>query len=308
MHIFVETFKPHGYVHTLTEPGIDERVCAECKQLPAHGTKLKHCSVCFCVSYCNAACQKANWPNHKNVCKLAKAKGFGDNKRPQNLLLDYQEHHTWYRSIPGLHTRVMRLAWVFRKQSPIIMIFTHDDPSEPVIEVVSRPNWEALAQRGFFDAAAAPGVFFDRECVNNDESFFCMCILHHEESQHNPMGASSSLMELQFDPKVMKQALCNALTIEEARDIMADLEDHAATVRNVDAEFMRSSRSLFDDVARIISSRRIGHRVRLTGLQNSRHLNGKEALVVRRDPNKVFDRVIVRFDDGREVSIGMGHR
>jgi len=115
-------------------------------------------------------------------------------------------------------------------------------------------------------------------------------------------------MELQFDPKVMKQALCNALTIEEARDIMADLEDHAATVKNVDAEFMRSSRSLFDDVARIISSRRIGHRVRLTGLQNSRHLNGKEALVVRRDPNKVFDRVIVRFDDGREVSIGMGHR
>jgi len=57
------------------------------KQLPAYGTKLTHCNVCFCVSYCNAACQKANWPNHKNVCQLAQAKGFGANKR-QTMLLD----------------------------------------------------------------------------------------------------------------------------------------------------------------------------------------------------------------------------
>jgi hypothetical protein len=49
------------------------------------------------------------------------------------------------------------------------MISTHDDPTEPVIEVLSRPNWEALAQRGLF--AVAPGLFFDRECFNNDESF-----------------------------------------------------------------------------------------------------------------------------------------
>jgi hypothetical protein len=306
MPLFVETFKPHG-VETLTEPGNErEAVCAECKQVPAHGTKLKHCSVCFCVSYCSAACQRANWPSHKNVCQLAKAKGFGADKR-QTMLLDNQEHCKWYWSILGLHSKVMRLAWIFRKQSPIITVITHDDPTEPVIEVLSRPDWEALAQRGLFDKAVTPGVFFDRECFNNDESFFCVCILHHKKFQHNPMGASSSLMEYPFVPSFITNALRYALTMEEALNIMADLEDYAATVKDVDAELMRKSRVLFDGVARFISSIRIGHRVCLTGLQNSRHLNGKEVLVVGRDPNNVFDRLIVRFDDGKAVSIGMGH-
>ena len=35
--------------------------------------RLLLCGGCRCVSYCSAACQKADWPTHKGVCKQWKA-------------------------------------------------------------------------------------------------------------------------------------------------------------------------------------------------------------------------------------------
>lgn len=46
-------------------------------------TALKRCVGCKCVSYCSKDCQKAHWPNHKNVCHLIQKQG----ERPANTFL-----------------------------------------------------------------------------------------------------------------------------------------------------------------------------------------------------------------------------
>ena len=53
----------HGSTDTLIEPN---RTCGNCGQT---SKKLKCCARCHKVSYCNRACQRAAWTEHKKVCR-----------------------------------------------------------------------------------------------------------------------------------------------------------------------------------------------------------------------------------------------
>ncbi|PSC70015.1 tudor domain-containing 1 [Micractinium conductrix] len=44
---------------------------AKCDACGAHMAQACKCSACKQVSYCNAACQKRHWPEHKAACKQA---------------------------------------------------------------------------------------------------------------------------------------------------------------------------------------------------------------------------------------------
>ncbi|KAM3859337.1 putative protein MSS51 homolog, mitochondrial [Diretmus argenteus] len=49
------------------------KFCAGCNKLPAHlpeGQTLKRCVKCLYVYYCTKECQRADWPQHKKVCKM----------------------------------------------------------------------------------------------------------------------------------------------------------------------------------------------------------------------------------------------
>ena len=41
--------------------------CSNCNS--AEAAKLKPCSACHTVAYCDVNCQKEDWPSHKKVCK-----------------------------------------------------------------------------------------------------------------------------------------------------------------------------------------------------------------------------------------------
>jgi hypothetical protein len=196
----------------------------------------------------------------------------------------------------------MRLAWVYRKESPLIMIRTEDDPAKPIVEVISRREWEMTATTGGHTGVPV-AVFYDRECFNPDESFFYMCALRHQGFQHDK--TTGMLIEDMFQPGIFIESLIYALTMEEARSFNAVIEEDASTVTD-QAEILQMFRQIRDSNARDFAMKRMGQRVRLAHLRNAAHLNGKEALMVRRDPNNIFARVIVRFDDGAEVSIGQG--
>ncbi|PMD57645.1 uncharacterized protein K444DRAFT_615052 [Hyaloscypha bicolor E] len=46
--------------------------CGKREQLEAEGGRMKRCSRCRDVWYCNAECQKAGWPEHRGGCKVYK--------------------------------------------------------------------------------------------------------------------------------------------------------------------------------------------------------------------------------------------
>ncbi|KAL4225919.1 Ubiquitin carboxyl-terminal hydrolase 19 [Mactra antiquata] len=43
--------------------------CSSCKKLCPEGSKLKRCSKCFRVGYCDQTCQKTHWQYHKSQCR-----------------------------------------------------------------------------------------------------------------------------------------------------------------------------------------------------------------------------------------------
>jgi hypothetical protein len=58
----------------LLQNKVKERQCANCGITTYD--KLKQCTGCRTIYYCNERCQKTHWPTHKTNCKLMK--GMGD--------------------------------------------------------------------------------------------------------------------------------------------------------------------------------------------------------------------------------------
>ncbi|XP_068605746.1 ubiquitin carboxyl-terminal hydrolase 19 [Brachionichthys hirsutus] len=55
---------------SLQVPNIPISKCAACLKPPAsEEDKLKRCTRCYRVGYCNQACQRNHWPNHKGLCR-----------------------------------------------------------------------------------------------------------------------------------------------------------------------------------------------------------------------------------------------
>ncbi|XP_075951419.1 ubiquitin carboxyl-terminal hydrolase 19 isoform X2 [Anarhichas minor] len=54
----------------LQVPNIPISKCAACLKPPVcEEDKLKRCTRCYRVGYCNQVCQKTHWPNHKGLCR-----------------------------------------------------------------------------------------------------------------------------------------------------------------------------------------------------------------------------------------------
>ncbi|KAM8864407.1 ubiquitin carboxyl-terminal hydrolase 19 isoform 2-T4 [Spinachia spinachia] len=54
----------------LQVPNIPISKCAACqKPSPSEEDKLRRCTRCYRVGYCNQVCQKTHWPNHKGLCR-----------------------------------------------------------------------------------------------------------------------------------------------------------------------------------------------------------------------------------------------
>ena len=52
----------------LADSRFDKYVCAACRKPPTFGTILLRCGRCKKASYCDAACQKSHWKEHKRTC------------------------------------------------------------------------------------------------------------------------------------------------------------------------------------------------------------------------------------------------
>ncbi|KAJ7444359.1 hypothetical protein FB451DRAFT_1038671, partial [Mycena latifolia] len=53
------------------------RICSGCEAAESAVAAFKRCAGCHLVSYCSSACQRADWPNHKQLCRQHKEKKDG---------------------------------------------------------------------------------------------------------------------------------------------------------------------------------------------------------------------------------------
>ncbi len=47
----------------------DDRCCDYCQKRETENKKLRRCTRCLGVRYCDARCQRADWPEHRQFCK-----------------------------------------------------------------------------------------------------------------------------------------------------------------------------------------------------------------------------------------------
>ena len=52
--------------------------CAKCSKIATERLPLKKCSACKTTRYCSQECQKADWKNHKSVCKTSASEYAND--------------------------------------------------------------------------------------------------------------------------------------------------------------------------------------------------------------------------------------
>ena len=73
-----------------TEPFHDSpaagKVCQTCKARPVEGIKkLRRCSGCSVVAYCDQECQRKDWLNHRKQCWVIPGQGYKPKKRLQSV-------------------------------------------------------------------------------------------------------------------------------------------------------------------------------------------------------------------------------
>ena len=94
-----------------------KRACNKCFRVepssPALCDKLQFCAGCKAVAYCNDACQRADWGNHKEMCaemKGLRAKFTSAGERQEGTRSHTENAHAVfkrYKSIPAQ-------AWPYR--------------------------------------------------------------------------------------------------------------------------------------------------------------------------------------------------
>ena len=70
-------------------PVVAGKVCQTCRAPQVEGRKkLRSCSVCSAVAYCDKECQRKDWPNHQKECWVMPGPGYKPKKHLQTVELD----------------------------------------------------------------------------------------------------------------------------------------------------------------------------------------------------------------------------
>ncbi|XP_036446774.1 ubiquitin carboxyl-terminal hydrolase 19 isoform X1 [Colossoma macropomum] len=141
----------------LQVPSIPIPKCAACQKPPvSDDEKLRRCTRCYRVGYCNQICQRTHWPNHKALCR-PNSENVG-----LPFLISIPESRLTYARLTQLLEGYSRYSVnVFRpplqsgRTSPETSLFRSDQP--PLTGTVpegSGPEEEALSASGAEDTQA----------------------------------------------------------------------------------------------------------------------------------------------------------
>ncbi|KAF8601577.1 hypothetical protein BDV93DRAFT_524753 [Ceratobasidium sp. AG-I] len=110
--------RPYPHVAALTTRYLGKR-CSGCHEEPQKGKKLMRCQRCRTVCYCDAACQKFDWPIHKLECPALSAHAERLYADPEFEKVESENCVHGGIPVPDETIRTLaRLLWLQSKQKP----------------------------------------------------------------------------------------------------------------------------------------------------------------------------------------------
>ncbi|CAK6435914.1 unnamed protein product [Pipistrellus nathusii] len=106
-------------------PSIPISKCAACQRKQPEDEKLKRCTRCYRVGYCNQLCQKTHWPDHKGLC------------RPENI------GYPFLVSVPASRLTYARLAQLLEGYARY-SVSVFQPPFQPSRMALEPPGYTAL--------------------------------------------------------------------------------------------------------------------------------------------------------------------
>jgi len=201
-------------------------------------------------------------------------------------------------------------AWRHRSESPVIKVKTSpsgDNALTPRVTVVPRSVWAATEE-----GRTSVGPHFDTPDFDPDAEYFILLAPQHPGSENWPSTMRAFLfnhptvgtMDDQMTMIELQVTFDCAVSLDEKRAALHRAEAFLNTSPTCcpgglqgSSEFAadaRRTRASFDHIEQMQASEVDTSRVRLTGLTGAAHLNGREGVILRADPNNSA-RVIVRL-------------
>ena len=310
--------------------------CRKCRSLSAPGSKLRYCGRCESTPYCCKACARADWAEHKLECdslRRAHDAAFaahlarGESKKDFRKCQDFRDLESWFQGVPGLFNEIELLAWKHRRDALLFYVTTprsDGDGSGVQIEMIPRSVWEEDPR--FLDTFLDSDrellrLRFDASSLSPNENFVCLLVVYR---QGQPDEAFVNTYE--FLDAIRGAAIVDALTAATRAEDLADAfawvsefcpSDSAQiileNIRNrailIHGSTMPQgsvpvpTRAINNEVA--ISMMHLLHlkyEIRLTGLRNAAHLNGREGIILGPDSASP-ERWRARLDDGTCISV-----
>jgi hypothetical protein len=178
----------------------------------------------------------------------------------------------WYCAVEGLADKVQFLAWKHRSESPLIMVSAESTSADTIPEVVMIPRiqWETDKSLNS-DILKAARSYFAKSNFCADRVFVVYISVESNTSAARIMRLDMQAY-VDYVPEIHSSVLATMTADDFAAEVVRRRNDATAEY------------------------------VRLTGLCGAAHLNGKEAVLLGRDP-KSSDRFTVRLGDGKEVNV-----
>jgi hypothetical protein len=276
--------------------------CAYCSKLSPDNVKNKYCALCRIITYCGDACQTADWDEHKKDCKLDGETRLESIEELQELSLTRKQFLTesdvvvrWSWSIPGLGTEIELLAWEHRAKDPMFLIIINDTEISGngiSITMFTREDWEESEtfayhfvgrQRSFLNA------FFNSK--RSEHHFLCSFIIRTASTGELIMPSIMAINKLRTREYTVGGAAL-VLELTSAAPSLAALWRAFSWFKTysganlceqiaVRLETIPNLQACGNELAFLILEQlELRFEIRLTGLQNQSHLNGKVGIVL----------------------------
>jgi hypothetical protein len=276
--------------------------CAKCLKVSPENEKNLYCRGCQVVCYCCKQCADADWQVHKQVCKLNSEarqetlRALRDHPLSRKqFMTDSDNTLKWAWGVPGLRNEIELLAWEHRAKHPVFWMLINDTEisgNDISVTMFTREDWQESETfsdlfdgtrrqllSGLFDSQGFDNQyavsFTRRTALTGDFISPTTMIVDTFRPKEYAVAGTALVLELTSAPTlaVLRKAVTWTTTFQKPGVLEQVMER-----LNLPAPGLQASGN--EIAFLILEVLQLSFEIRLVGLQNQSHLNGKVGTVL----------------------------